>query len=410
MKKKVCFLLMPLFVFSQAVSFAAPSMQDLKLPKNFYQSKTAGVEIASIRENPKFPGFLTFSVKSPHGDYEINGLSNLQKCLREIDVLEELKAKNDGTGSGIATGAGDSLKETGRGAKNLVVHPVDSAKGIGKGIGKLGGKIGGVFRKKEEGEKGDGLLGSTKREIAKKLGVDVYSRNPYLQEKLEAMAKSQMGGRGLVAIASFIIPVGAVASLAMTASNINSGADKLVDDSDRGDLFKMNKDALIKLGIPEDKSIKLLNHPYYTPRELTYLRFYLEKLKGVQGFESILDAATQADTEIPADKVLYEAQIAANALESDPGITKLEVIPEGVILSKSDKVALVTAYDYVDNAALGNQLAERLGGFRQSLGAKSAEILNGGAVAALFGGAVFLKGIKIRSMCLFEAAGIQPEI
>ena len=81
---------------------------------------------------------------------------------------------------------------------------MDSAAGIGRGIGKLGGKIGGAFRKKEEGEKGDGFFGSTKRQIAKQLGVDVYSRNPTLQDKLDSMAKARMGGRGIVAVATFL--------------------------------------------------------------------------------------------------------------------------------------------------------------------------------------------------------------
>ncbi len=408
--KKISSLVVLFLFLSQTFSFGAVSMGDLRLPKNFYASQSADVKIVSIEENPKFPGFLTFTVKSSDGDYTIHGLTNLQKYLREIDILEELKRQDEGTGGGVAAGAGDSIKDTGRGLKNLVTSPVESTKGIGKGIGKLGGKIGGIFRKKEEGEKGDSFFSSTKREIAKKLGVDVYSRNPYLQEKLDAMAKSRMGGRGLVMIATFIIPVGLVANVIMTASNVNSAADKLVDDNDRGDLFKMNKEALLAIGFPEEKVIQFLNHPYYTPRELTYLRFYLEKLKGIQGFTALLDAAIKVDSEIPANKLLYEAQIAANAVETTPGAKKLVLTPEGIILENADKVALLTAYDYVDNNALGNQLTDKVAGFRKNLGKKSAEILNGGAVAVLFGGAALLKGVKVQRMCLFQAVTDEPKV
>jgi hypothetical protein len=409
MKKKIAFLTALLLALSQAFSYGAVTMQDLRLPKDFYPAQSPYAKIVSVQENRQFPGFLTFSVTSPHGSYLVQGLTNLRQCLHEIDVLEQLNA-NESTGGGVADGAIDSVKDTGRGLTNLVVHPVNSVKGIGKGIGELGGKIGGVFRKKEKGEKGDGFLSSTKRQLAKKLGVDVYSRNPDLQARLDSMAKANMGGRGIVAVATFFVPVGLIASAVMTVSNINNAADQLVDDNDRGDLFKLNKKALLDLGFSQEKVLRFLNHPYYTPRELTYLRFYLEKLKRVQGFEVILDVATAATSEVPADKILHEAQITADSLGDAPRAMRLVVIPEGIILANEDKVALITAYDLLDNSVLGRRVAEKAISFRQSLSKRSAEIWNGGAVTPGFGGAVLIKGIKVQRMCLFESAAPQPEV
>ncbi len=410
MKKKISFLVALSLLVFQTLSFGAVTMQDLRLPKDFYPAQSPYAQIKSVQENPQFPGFLTFSVTSPQDDYTVHGLTNLHKCLHEIDVLEQLKTQDEGTGGGIASGAADSVKDTGRGLANLAVHPVDSVQGIGKGIGKLGGKIGGIFRKKEEGEKGDGFLSGTKREIAKKLGVDVYSRNQALQDKLDAMAKSRMGGRGIVAVATFFVPVGFIVSAVVTVSNINSAADKLVDDNDRGDLFKLNKKALLDLGFPQQKVAQFLNHPYYTPREITYFRFYLEKLKRVEGSEVLLDAAIAAVTDIPADKILHEAQIAADSIGDAPRAMKIVLTPEGVILANENKVALITAYDFLDNNALGSRVTEKAVSFRQNLGKKSAEIWNGGAVTSGFGGAIFLKGIKVQRMCLFESTRAPQEI
>ncbi len=409
MKRKLSFLTVLFLIFSQTLSFGAVTMQDLRLPKDFFPGKSPYGKIVSVQENGQFPGFLTFSVSSPHGNYLVRGLTNLRKCLYEIDVIEQLDANED-TGSGIADGAVDSIKDTGTGLKNLVVHPVDSVSGIGKGIGKLGGKIGGAFRKKEEGEKGDSFLSSTKRDLAKKLGVDVYSRNPNLQAKLDSIAKAQMGGRGIVTVATFFMPVGLLASAVMTVSNINSAADQLVNDSDREDLFKLNKKALLDLGFSQEKVSRFLNHPYYTPREITYFRFYLEKLKRVQGFEVLLDQAIQAVSDIPADKILHEVQIAADSIGDAPRAMKLVVIPEGLILANEDKVALITAYDYLNNSVLGSRVTEKAIGFRQTLGKRSAEIWNGGAVTSGFGGAVLMKGIKVQRMCLFESTSAPQEI
>ena len=409
MKKKIGFLVALSLVFSQTFSFGAVTMQDLRLPKDFYPSQSPYAQIASVQENRQSPGFLTFSVTSPHGNYQVQGLTNLRQCLHEIDVIEQLNA-DESAGGGVADGAVDSVKDTGRGLTNLVVHPVNSVTGIGKGIGKLGGKIGGVFRKKEQGEKGDNFFSSIKRQLAKKLGVDVYSRNPDLQARLDSMAKARMGGRGIVTVATFFIPVGLIASAVMTVSSVNAAADQLVDDNDRADLFKLNKTALLDLGFSQEKVVRFLNHPYYTPRELTYLRFYLEKLKRVQGFEVILDVATAATSELPAEKILHEAQIVADSIGDAPRAMKLIVIPEGIILANADKVALITAYDLLDNSVLGSRVTGKAISFRQSLGKRSAEIWNGGAVTSGFGGAVLVKGLKVQRMCLFESATAQPEV
>lgn len=409
MKKKISLLVLLCLVFSQTLSFGAITMQDLRLPKDFYPSKSPNVTIVSVQENAQYPGFLTFMVTSPQGSSIIHGLTNLKKFLYEVDVLAQLNASED-TGSGIADGAVDSIKDTGTGLKNLAVHPVDSVSGIGKGIGKLGGKIGGAFRKKEPGEKGDGFLSSTKRDLAKKLGVDVYSRNVALQAKLESMAKANMGGRGIVAVATFLVPVGLIAGAVMTVSNINNAADELVNDSDRSDLYRMNQKAFLGLGFSQDKVTRFLNHPYYTPREITYFRFYLEKLRRVQGSEALLDAGLAAVSEIPADKILHEIQIAADSVGSTPRAMKLVLIPEGIVLANEDKVALITAYDFLDNSVLGSRVTEKAISFRQSLRKRSAEIWNGGAVTSGFGGAILMKGIKVQRMCLFESAGKSVEI
>ena len=384
--KKIIPLLVLCLMLSQTLSFGAVTMQDLRLPKDFYPAQSPYAQIVSVTENPQFPGFLTFSVTSPHGSYLVRGLPNLRKCLHEIDVIEQLNA-NESTGGGIADGAVDSLKDTGTGLKNIVIHPVNSVSGIGKGIGKLGGKIGGVFRKKEAGEKGDGFFSSTKRQLAKDLGVDVYTRNPDLQVKLDSMAKSRMGGRGVVAVATFFVPVGLIASAVMTVSNINSAADQLVNESDRRDLYKANQNALLALGFPRDKVLNFLNHPYYTPRELTYMRFYLEKLKRVQGYQVLLDAAVTALTDIPADKILHEMQIAADSVGDSPKAMKLVLIPEGAVLTDGDNVALVTTYDFLDHSPLGTQVTEKVLSFQRTLGKRSAEIWNGGAVTSSFAGA-----------------------
>ncbi|HNX69306.1 MAG TPA: hypothetical protein PLL75_04485 [Candidatus Omnitrophota bacterium] len=404
--KKIGTLALSFVFLVQGAVFGEVTMQDLRLPKGFYPAgQSPYASIVSVKDEPAAPGFLVFSLSSPDGVYTVHGLAALRKCLHEIDVLVQMK-NNEGTGDGVAAGAVDSLKDTGTGLKNLAIHPVDSVSGIGKGIGKLGGKIGGAFRKKEEGEKtsaSEGLLGSTKRDLAKKFGIDVYTRNEKLQERLNSMAKARMGGRGIVAVATFFVPAGLIASAVITVSNINNAADELVNDSDRADLFQMNQKALMDLGFSKEKTVAFLNNPYYTPREQTYMRFYLEKLKAAQGLEAVLDAATAATTEIPADKILHETQIAADSVAEDSPALRVEVASEGLLVEKEKSVVMATAYDYLTASPLSDQVEKKVLRFKKESGKSSAEIRNGGAVDSKWAAVLFLKGLRVQKMCLFSS-------
>ncbi len=410
MRKKLSVLIVGFLIWNQAMGYGALSMRDLRLPKDFFPESPSAT-IDSVKENPEFPGFLTFTVTAPHGSYTVQGLEDLRQCLHEIEVVEKLDAEKSTSGS-VATGAADSLKDTGRGLKNLVVHPVDSTKGIGKGVGKLGDKIGGVFRKKEEGEKttmGESLMGSTKRKLAKQLGVDVYSRNPYLQERLEKIAKAQMGGRGAVMVVQLFIPVGLIASAVLTVSGLNSAADELVNDNDKGDLFKLNEKALIKAGFTQEKVTQFLNHPYYTPRELTYLRFYFEKFQGIPGFRTLMDAAIAVAPGVPAEKLLHELQIAADSMATPPEVTGIQLTGEGVVLERASTAVLITGYDYLDASGFGKKTADQAFALKLKLGKKALEIWSAGSMTTGFTMVLMTKGIQSRRMCFFGKAALAEQ-
>lgn len=409
--RKICCLLVAALFFQPSLARGDLSIEDLRLPVSFHEAPSPYATVESIKEEPDAPGFLVFLVASPDNRYTVHGLAKFRQCVHEIDVLQKIKEEESVEG-GMVAGAADSLKDTGRGLKNLVFHPFNSVKGLGKGVQKIGTKVGDSFRDKEEGEKApasEGFLGSTKRELAKQLGLDVYSRNEDVQDALDKMAKARMGGKGVVMVASFFLPVGLIASAVLTASGINNAADELVNDNDRSDLYKLNAKALAALGFPKEKVTLFLNHPYYTPRELTYLRFYLEKLQQAKGFQAILDAAIQAQTEVPADKILHEAQIAADSVVEAGPAEELVLIPEGILLEKKDKVVLVTAYDYLDATPLSENIARKVLSFQAVSGKKGAEVWNGGVLTPRVGGAYLLKGIKARRMCLFEAGTVEEK-
>ncbi len=345
---------------------------------------------------PGEEGFLKFHVTSVHATYDVEGFLPLMKVLREIEVIEQVR--RDERSSGFFDGAAASIEATGTGMVNLVAHPVASAKGVGKAAGKLGRSIGGVFRKKEETEKssfGEKMLGSSERELAKEFGVDVYSRNPYLKALLTSMARARAGGKGAVMVVKFLIPVAFVASVALTAGGINGAADQLVNNSSRADLVYANQNALMAMGFPTAQIKTFLNMPYYTPREQTYVRFYLEKLKGVQGSRAIFTKVLNSKSDWDAQKILFTSQLVAGAAEKTP-FAELKIYDEGIAAKDAaGKVFFMTPYDNLEHSGFGEKILSRLKEIKNS-GANGLELWNGGRISQGFSILAFAQGVRTR--------------
>lgn len=397
-KKLAAFL--SLFLFSASLSAEpALTLHRLDLPKSFL-IKTAFYTVESVQEDPAYPGVLVFKVNSPHAVYKVSGIVSLAKLLREIEVIERIR-RNEQT-SGFFDGAAAAIGDTGEGFVNLVVHPINSIKGVGKAVGKIGRSIGGIFRSKEEGEKtsfGEKVLGSSERELANQFQVDVYTRNPYLRELLRGMAKSRLGGRSVIAVVKFLIPVAGLASIALTASGVNSTADQIVNDTSTPELFRLNKQALLKMGFPVKDVNDFLNSEYFTPREHTYMRVYLESLQKAAGFRTIFSKVMQAKSENEARKLLYAAQLTADEAAAHPEFTRLEVTDEGIALISKDKLLFLTGYDYLSRSALGNHVINRAQELRSRFDKKT-EIWNGGKVTSDFAAFAGSKDIATREWLL----------
>lgn len=386
----VCCLLFSAFTFSDLPSQIATQNDYYTLDK---------IEPASE------PGMLQFHITSSHAIYTVQGFRSLIKMLREIEVIERIKRDNQG--SGFFDGASASVDATAKGLENLVSHPIQSVQGLGKATGKIGKGIGGMFRKKDKAEKssfGEKMLGSNERELAKEFGVDVYTTNPYLKGILTQMARSRMGGKGAVLALKILVPVAFVASVAITAGGINGAADQLVDDSSRGDLFRMNKQSLLQMGWDEGSIEKFLNLSYFSPREQTYFRFYLEKLQKVENIKTLGEAMLKAPSELAARRQLYEMEMAA-ALAEKNSFTKLWDSPEGLALwDGQGKLFYISAYDDLSGSDLEHKALEQIQQIKNETKASSVEFWNGGHVSDSLTSRLRSESIKSRAWACFEDA------
>ncbi|MGH6802240.1 MAG: hypothetical protein ACREC3_02595, partial [Methyloceanibacter sp.] len=147
-------------------------------------------------------------------------------------------------------------------------------------------------------------MSSFKRELATKLGVDVYSSNKVLQKELNGVAWASTMGDWAFSVA--MLPAGPGGAVVSNLKTINSVKNALKDEPPAR-LRIINDEKLAKIGIPDDLRKRFLDHPVFTPSQDTIIAINLEALGGVAGRDAFLTLALGAQDEAEAN--LYTAMV-----------------------------------------------------------------------------------------------------
>lgn len=301
----ICQLMFNVYVFGSDQTLATVHLSSIAsieaLPKeNKYYTIDDKVCIDGL--------YYRFSLKSSHGNYNVLSVRNLFKTCHEICVIEEYRATNQG--SQAWKGAGESLKNIGRGAVKIVKEPKESAKAFKLAGEKLLRSIGRLFKKdgnKEDAGKdtdrdkgGEGLfVGKQARIFAAEVGLDVYTDNPYAQALIREVAKERASGSIATSVGLFFLsPIQGVGLLSssLTPNGYDAETEKLICDESPSELrYVLQKKYEKELGIECNKGsavLTFLNNVNYSPREQAYIYLYLRRLgkpDDGNGVEGILD-------------------------------------------------------------------------------------------------------------------------
>jgi len=255
-----------------------------------------------VEERVYNDGFLNrYTVLSKFGGFVAVSTPMLRKRISEINAMVRMEQIQNSKEFAA------SLKEAGMdtlsGFKNLATKPVETVKGAASGLATLirrgGDAIGGPKRSDAEDSRVKDLIGfsKTKREYAHQLGVDVYSDNEKLQERLNEISWAGYAGGLTWAAAMSAVPGGA--GLAITIS----GTNKLLNDAFRTtppvDLRRMNGEKLKAMDVHPEVADAFLNNSFYSPRYQTVLVNALDEMKGVGNRASFVRlAAVTADKDV----------------------------------------------------------------------------------------------------------------
>jgi hypothetical protein len=252
-----------------------------------------------VQEQVRNDGYLNvYTIDSKFGQFTAVSTAMLRKRVQEIDalaVMEQIKGTKE---------YGDSIKQAGldtlTGMKNLITSPVQTVKGTVSGIGaafrRAGDALSGPQRSDAEDSRVKDWIGfsKTKREYAYQLGVDVYSDNKVLQDRLDEISWAGYAGGLTWTAAMMAVPGGA--GIAISVAGSNNLLNEIYRTTPPSDLRRMNQDKLAKMGVQGEIADLYVNNSIYTPRQQTILVSALDQMTGVANRGAFVNAAALSDT------------------------------------------------------------------------------------------------------------------
>lgn len=370
--------------------------------------------------------YYRFSIKSPHGEYDVVSIRELLKVCHEIRVIEEYRATKEGSEAWNA--AGESLKNIGRGAKRIVKEPKESAKAFAEAGGKIARSIGRFLKKqvdgKDEEKAGDGadrdkggeglFVGKHARQFAAEVGLDVYTDNPYAQALIREVAKARSKGSIGTSVGLFFLsPVQGLGLLSnsLTPNGFDAETEKLICNEAPAELRyvltgKYNKELGLECAEGSPVSV-LLSNPNYSPREQAYLYLYLKSLakpetgNGVEGLSGAIEHLGKVKSPDAATFAANQMELLSAYQKYEKNLTKLVVVTKHLgAVTGAKELMLIIPYDVVGNVLEMKGFPGEVAKFSQSQNIKKTHLWCTGGVASGFASESKSKGIAVRENVL----------
>ncbi len=386
----------------------------------------------------------SFKIKSDYGRLDADSVEIVQQRVQEISALAELERL-----SGLKVfgkSAANSLKRTGSALYNVFRNPEATAKAIPQGIKskvsntwasiklktkELGddarGKIRGddappefnAFladppvtpektwedRAKSQGTKfGLDYIGynRARRELTKELGIDPYTSNPQIEDRLDAFAWSYLAGGATTGLTLGAITGGTAAAFVLSKSN---KINKLVYDLPPEDLKKRNLEELKKVGLTSDTARNFLRNSTFTPTMQTTIVDLIAQNWQAEGWAELLRYLRFVDSEVEARFVVNSLRIGL-AQPADNKVKQIILVGVNPVFVRMDASIVIPApVDYVHY----NSKFKAFLGEPQLRGREQVNLQISGKLSALAEQALAARGWAVQTAVRFEGAPAYAE-
>jgi len=257
-------------------------------------------------------GFIArFTIRSPFGKFDAHGLRMLPVRVNEVEALAKLDEVSKTREFTAAMGRAAVRPVTA--AANMATRPLETVAGIPDGVGRFFGRVGLAGRRMAQAARTPGQNGGERaaevgrrvgataisvlgfeqerRRLAERLGVDPYTTNPVLSERLTSVAWVAFSGRlGVTVLTAVLVPYSEI----MAAVSVTNRA---IWDLSAADLLNQATAAFGRTGATPEQVRALADNPQYPLSVLHALAMGLERLQGVQGRDALVAFAATAQTQ-----------------------------------------------------------------------------------------------------------------
>ena len=326
-------------------------------------------------------GFMGhFTLRSELGTFVVVGRELLRIRIAELPAIQQLNnmSKSQVFLDALANATAKPIQS----AANIITHPVQTVQNLPAGISRLFDRIElgakKITQAADDPDKSDTQraedamvhVGSAaitalgfeqgRRQLAKRLGVDPYTTNPILAEKLTDIAWVAFSGRVTVnSLVAVFVPV----SMAISGTSI---VNDLVYETPAADLIIMNRQKMIAMGASETQAQALVNNRWYSLSVLTLLVTELERLSGVAGRPEVITLAATARNEEEADFFAASVHLLVRLKATERPISKMTGQGTVVAMTPSGEEVVPAPVDYIS-------WTERIGRFAQRPDLKAAK-------------------------------------
>jgi len=340
-----------------------------------------------VNEQVATDGFLThFEIRSDFGSFAAVGPGMLEVRAREIGALAKLQTLEQS--DEFQKGAKAAANKTIDGIKHFVDEPTETLTGIAEGVGRFfqrtyrtaktsvqklndlnegrapgappadgpgarlpggAGKPGGAAGQdafsasaKAAGGAALNLLGydTSRRRLAKQLGVDPYTTNRALAKKLDDATWAGFAGDLGVDLLTSLIPGG---TLVATSTRLSHW----VWDTPPGDLRLEIEKTLLGIGASQDDIDLFLRHRWYPLSLQAALALAFDDLNGVRGRPDVMPLVLTVASEEQARYLVQTLRMTARYHETVKPLEELVVLGTVAARAKDGEIVVTAPVDYL---------------------------------------------------------------
>jgi len=302
----------------------------------------------SVQHSVLNDGYLyIYTINSKYGQIRAVSTAMARKRIHEINAIAEIEKMSKG--EEFVDGVTEKVKDVGKGAVNLVTHPIDTISGAASGVSKLFSRasenIVGQARSDAEDNRIKSIAGfaKTKRDYGYDLNVDVYSRNPLLQDALDDLTWSGFSGNLVMAMT-----VAAVTGPLVSTVGATNLMNKVFRDTAPADLRIMNREKLKNMQVTDSTADLFIENGIFTPREQTLLVNALDGMNNTRNREAFIKFATNT---YDPDVVFFRKRVAEMYANYNQVISPIsqfkDLMPFTVGLAGKNKLVLCVPFDHL---------------------------------------------------------------